>query len=191
MHHPADRDCLELWFPHRDFHPPSSGHPRVYLHDPHLMKLSRAQAYKAQALWSWPCPSIRVESKGPGKTVVSFAAWLTSTYQQWHNSILRQALSNLHWDLLHEEPVSITAMHRRLWVGVWRSSLSHQDLGRPSSSPHQPEAQPRITGLLQGAVRKSVGSDPTIKTEKATVAKGACSSALLMELSQKERFNLF
>lgn len=32
---------------------------------------------------------------------------------------------------------------------------------------------------------------PTVRTVKATVVRGACSSIPLMELSQKESFNLF
>ena len=191
MHHPADRDCWGLWILHRHSHLLLSGQPRVYLHDPHLVKLSPAKAYNAQTLWSWHCPSIRVASKGPGKTVVSFAAWLPSTYQQWHNSFFWQALPNLHWDLLDEEPISITAVHRHCGWGCGWSSLPHQDLGSWRSSLHPPEAQPSIIGLLWGAMRKQVGNDPTIRTVKGTVVKEACSTALLMELSQKERFNLF
>lgn len=141
MHQPAARDCLGLWILHQQSHLLLSGHPTIYLHDLHLMKLGPSKADSAQTLCSWHWPSIGVESQGDGKTLVSFTSWLPSTYQQWHNSLLRRALSNLHWNLLDEEPVSITAMHRQLWGGCVCSSLPPLSSGKaelispPARSP--------------------------------------------------------
>jgi hypothetical protein len=55
----------------------------------------------------------------------------------------------------------------------------------------KPEAQPSKTGLLLRAWRNRMGNGPTVRTANAKVIREVCSSTLLMELSQRERFNLF
>lgn len=124
----------------------------VYPQDPHLMKLGPSKADSAQALCSWhwraALSSIGVESKGDGKIVVSFTAWLPSTHQQWHNSLLRRTISNLHWDLLDEEQFPSQPCAGSCGWGCGWSFPPPQNLGRQSSSPHWPEAQPNTTGLL-------------------------------------------
>lgn len=146
MHHPAVRDYLGLRHLHRYSHLPLSGHPGVYLHDPHLMTVRPSEADCAGFL------QLALSFHGSGKHGQIGRLWshVQPGFRPCTNNDTTPS-SNEHF------PISTEICWRRSqfpsqpctggcgW-GCGCNSLPPQDLGRQSSSPHQPEAQPSTIG---------------------------------------------
>lgn len=89
-------------------------------------------------------------------------------------------------------PVSIAARHRQLWVGAWTQLSSIPGSGKTAALTSSPAGNPAKHNRAAAEVlRNQNGKEPKSGLRTPRSSEKQAHLPLLMELSQRERFNLF